>query len=190
MFFPPVPISAPIFSGLIFMTSICGAFGLTSERGAGMQSVTTFMIFSRASLFCAIARTRVSIGMPGSLRSSWNPVIPFRLPQTLKSMSPKWSSAPMMSVRISSRPVSSVTSPQEIPTTGEVIGTPASISARVAPQTDAMDVEPFDAMISDTQRTVYGKSAGTTCETERSARFPCPISRRPGPVTFPTSPTE
>ena len=36
----------------------------------------------------------------------------------------------------------------------------------------AMDVEPLEDMISETQRTVYGKSSGTTWATERSARLP------------------
>ena len=40
-----------------------------------------------------------------------------------------------------------------MPATGAVIGTPASISASVAPQTEAIDVEPLELMISETQRT-------------------------------------
>lgn len=59
-----------------------------------------------------------------------------------------------------------------MPATGAEIGTPASISARVAPQTEAIEVEPLELMISETQRTTYGKSFGTTLETERSARLP------------------
>ena len=94
-----------------------------------------------------------SMGIPGSFRSSWNPVMPSRVPQTLKSMSPKWSSAPRMSVKSSLSPFSLVTRPQEMPATGAEMGTPASIRARVAPQTDAMEVEPLELMISETQRT-------------------------------------
>ncbi len=37
--------------------------------------------------------------MPWFLRSSWIPVTPRWVPATLKSMSPKWSSSPMMSVK-------------------------------------------------------------------------------------------
>jgi hypothetical protein len=40
-----------------------------------------------------------------------------------------------------------------IPATCSFIGTPASISARQPPQTDAIDEEPFDSVISDTRRT-------------------------------------
>ena len=36
--------------------------------------------------------------MPSIFRSSWMPVMPFCVPAILKSMSPKWSSSPMMSV--------------------------------------------------------------------------------------------
>ena len=39
-----------------------------------------------------------------------------------------------------------------MPATGAVIGTPASMSARVLPQTLAMEVEPFEDMTSLTRR--------------------------------------
>jgi hypothetical protein len=38
-------------------------------------------------------------------------------------------------------------------------GTPASISASEEPQTEAIDEEPFDSVISETTRTVYGNSS-------------------------------
>ena len=40
-----------------------------------------------------------------------------------------------------------------------MIGTPASISARVEPQTEAIDEEPFDSIVSETSRIVYGNSS-------------------------------
>ena len=43
-----------------------------------------------------------------------------------------------------------------MPATGALIGTPASISASVPPQTVAIDDEPFDSRISETMRIVYG----------------------------------
>jgi hypothetical protein len=46
-----------------------------------------------------------------------------------------------------------------IPPTGALIGTPASISARVDAQTEPMDEEPFDSSVSETIRIVYGKSS-------------------------------
>ena len=41
-----------------------------------------------------------------------------------------------------------------IPATGRRSGTPASISARLAPQTVAIDDEPFDSVMSDRTRMV------------------------------------
>ena len=41
-----------------------------------------------------------------------------------------------------------------IPATGDLMGTPASIIASVAPQTDAIDDEPFDSRMSETMRIV------------------------------------
>ncbi|MNN30750.1 hypothetical protein D3C81_1444090 [compost metagenome] len=61
-----------------------------------------------------------------------------------------------------------------IPATGAFIGTPASIRAREAPQTEAIELEPFDSVISDTTRMVYGNTsaAGSMAWTERRARRP------------------
>ena len=41
-----------------------------------------------------------------------------------------------------------------MPATGATIGTPASISDRLDAHTDAIDVEPFDAITSETRRSV------------------------------------
>ena len=46
-----------------------------------------------------------------------------------------------------------------MPATCAFIGTPASISARQPPQTEAIDEEPFDSVISETTRIVYGNSS-------------------------------
>src|SRR5215475_5567317 len=86
----------------------------------------------------------------------------------------------------------SITRPTEIPATGRLIGTPASMSASVPPQTLAMLEEPFDSRISDTRRIVYGNrvGGGITARSERSASIPWPISRRPGARIGLHSPTE
>src|SRR5678815_198790 len=86
----------------------------------------------------------------------------------------------------------SFTRPIAMPATGALIGTPASISASEEPQTDAIEDEPFDSVISDTMRMVYGNSSidGMTASTPRLARRPWPISRRFGPIMRPASPTE
>src|SRR6266403_1052727 len=54
--------------------------------------------------------------------------MPSRVPATLKSMSPRLSSTPWMSVSTADLP-SRMTRPIAMPATGALIGTPASISA-------------------------------------------------------------
>jgi len=60
------------------------------------------------------------------------------------------------------------------PATCDFKGTPASMRAREAPQTDAIDEEPFDSRMSETIRIVYGNSSfgGSTASTARSASAP------------------
>ena len=79
-----------------------------------------------------------------------------------------------------------------MPAVARFIGTPASISASEAPQTEAIDEEPFDSVISETTRIVYGKSSffGSTGWIARQASLPWPISRRLVPPMRPVSPTE
>ena len=74
----------------------------------------------------------------------------------------------------------SVTSPTLMPATGAFSGTPASSRARVPPQTEAIEVDPLDSIISEETRMAYPNSepGGMTGSRERSARAPCPISRR------------
>ena len=85
-----------------------------------------------------------------------------------------------------------VTNPVEIPATGLLIGTPASIKDNVLPQMLACDVEPLDDNISDTTLMAYGNSSleGNTGTNAFSAKAPCPISLLPGPLLGLASPTE
>ena len=85
--------------------------------------------------------------------SIWMAVMPLRVPPTLKSMSPWKSSTPWMSSMVIQRSPS-VMRPQLMPATGALMGTPASIRARVEPQMDAWEVEPFELSTSETQRMV------------------------------------
>src|SRR4029450_4411590 len=96
-----------------------------------------------------------------------------------------------MSVRIAYL-LPSITNPMATPATGALSGTPASIKDNVPPQTLAIDDEPFDSVMSETIRIVYGKSAssGSAVSNARRARAPCPISRRLEDPNLPTSPTE
>ena len=83
-----------------------------------------------------------------------------------------------------------VTSPIDIPATGFLIGTPASIRARVAAQVLAIEVLPLEARASATTLTVYGNSSssGSTASSALSANAPWPTSRLPGDPTRPVSP--
>ena len=73
-----------------------------------------------------------------------------------------------------------------------MIGTPASMSERVDPQTEPIEDEPFDSSVSETIRIVYGNSssAGIIGSSARCASAPWPMSRRFGPRMKPVSPTE
>src|SRR6476661_2601525 len=86
-----------------------------------------------------------------------------------------------MSVSTANR-LPSLIRPIAMPATCAFVGTPASISARLAPHTDAIDELPFDSVISDTTRSEYANSSaeGSTASNERFASRPWPISRRFG----------
>src|SRR5207249_5825010 len=62
--------------------------------------------------------------------------------------------------------------PIATPATGAFTGTPASISDRLVPQTEAMELEPFDSVISETTRMTYGKASmsGMTALTPRDRK--------------------
>ena len=79
-----------------------------------------------------------------------------------------------------------------MPETGALMGTPASMRARVDPHTEPIDEEPFDSSVSETRRIVYGNSStdGIAASSARWASAPCPMSRRFGPRMKPVSPTE
>src|SRR3989344_3131817 len=77
-----------------------------------------------------------------------------------------------------------------MPAAGATIGTPPSIIARVDPQTEAMEEDPFEDRISDTTRMVYGNTSleGIMAKRALSAKAPCPISLLPGEPILLTSP--
>ncbi len=89
---------------------------------------------------------------PSFFRSIWMAVMPFLVPATLKSISPWKSSTPWMSMKVVKAPSSSWMRPQEMPATGALMGTPASIRARVEPQMEPWEVEPLEETTSETTR--------------------------------------
>src|SRR6266540_3522774 len=145
------PISAPILETGICSTWTRGARRLTCSRGRSMAAWMTSRITMRASRAWVSAPISTSLGMPVSLVSSCSAVTNSRVPATLKSMSPKASSAPRMSVRVTNSPPSEIR-PMAMPPTGALMGTPASISDRVEAHTDAIEVEPLDDSTSETSR--------------------------------------
>ena len=135
----------------------------------------------------------ISMVRPSFFRSIWMAVTPSVVPATLKSISPWKSSTPWMSVKVRQVPVSlSEMRPQEMPATGRLMGTPASIRASVEPQMEAWEVEPLEETTSETTRMAYGNSStdGITGSRAFSASAPWPISRRPGERAALASPTE
>ncbi len=131
-----------------------------------LGSAISFSITSRISnlafLACANAFFKISLFIPLILISICNEQIPFLVPPTLKSMSPKWSSIPWISVKIVYDFSSlEVIRPIAIPATGALIGTPAAINDIQPAQIDAWLDDPFDSRISDTTRIVYGNSSSS-----------------------------
>jgi len=73
-----------------------------------------------------------------------------------------------------------------------LIGTPASKRASVPAQTVAMEDEPLLSVMVLSRRHTNGNSAslGMMGASARSAKLPCPTSRREAPPVRPVSPTE
>ncbi len=135
------------------MVVMRGANALISLRGRGSTASILSSTKSLASRACSSAWAMISWVRPLVLMSICRAVMPSLVPATLKSMSPRLSSTPWMSVSTADLP-SRMTRPIAIPATGALIGTPASISASVDPHTDAIEVEPFELRISETSRIV------------------------------------
>ena len=151
MVVPPLPMTSRILSGWILMVVIRGAYSDIS----GLDDMITSFILPRMCMrpvrACARATSMISLVIPLILISICSAVTPLAVPATLKSMSPRWSSSPMISERTTNFSLPLI-NPIAIPATGASIATPASISDRLVPQTDAMELEPLDSVISDTTR--------------------------------------
>ena len=155
---PPLPITSRILSESILTVVIVGALADSSLRASGSTAFICSRMVKRAVFALPKAISMISSVIPSILISICKAVMPSSVPATLKSISPKWSSSPRMSVRTANLSPS-FTKPIAIPATGALIGTPASINAKEAPQTEAIEDEPLDSVISDTTRMVYGNSS-------------------------------
>ena len=189
---PPEPITAPILSLGTVTFIILGANSLISSLDDEIVASMLSKIANLAILACSRALFIISNVIPFTFISICNAVTPSRVPATLKSISPEWSSAPCISVNMAWFPDSSVINPIAIPATGAFIGTPPSIIAKDPAQTLAIEVDPLDSRASDTSLIVYGKSSwdGTTGLSAFSARAPWPTSLLPVNPNLPASPTE
>ena len=147
-------------------------------------------IWSLAALALIRAVSIIDSFIPDIFISICRAVIPDSVPATLKSISPRWSSSPKISVKTANSSPSLI-SPIAMPATGLERGTPASIKDKEVPHTDAIELEPLDSVISETTRIVYPKSStsGNTALIALFAKFPWPISRLFGPIGIPISPT-
>ncbi len=94
MTLPFGPMTSPILSRGISRLTILGAVSRTSPRGSVMAPAMTARILIRASWACCRAEASTSAGRPSILVSSCRAVTKSAVPATLKSMSPKASSAP------------------------------------------------------------------------------------------------
>ncbi|CAB4705664.1 unannotated protein [freshwater metagenome] len=154
MILPFGPITSPILSTGILMEITRGAVAAISS-GLSMASFMTSRIASRALCAWVSAPARTDAGMPSSLVSSCSAVTKSLVPATLKSISPKASSAPKISVRATYSILPS-TSPEikpiAIPATGARSGTPALSSDIVDAHTEPIDVEPLEPRASETWR--------------------------------------
>ncbi len=86
-------------SGSIWIVEMRGAKLESSLRGDSIDSRILPRMCNRPSRACVSASRRISNVTPVILMSIWSAVIPFSVPATLKSMSPRWSSTPAMSER-------------------------------------------------------------------------------------------
>ena len=132
--FPPGPITSLILSGFIFIVIILGAYLDKCGLGASIVFLISFNMCSLPTLACARAVLSISSSIPAIFISICIAVIPCSVPATLKSISPKWSSIPCISESIAIFPSCSIR-PIAIPATISFIGTPASKSDKVEPQT-------------------------------------------------------
>ena len=159
MTLPPEPMTSRILSVGILMVMMRGANSDSSSRGTrdGLEHLAE----DEGAAFLGL-HERLGAGCrrdrPLALLSICMAVMPFAVPATLKSMSPRKSSRPWMSVRTATSSPS-LMSPIAMPETGAAIGTPASMSASVEPQTEPIELEPLDSSTSDTMRIVYGNSS-------------------------------
>ena len=151
---PPGPMSAPIFSGLILIVSIRGAYLLRSSarlvervrhdaedfgpRFFGARSCLRHDLVADAREFQVELET--GDACLGAAK--------FEIHVAEMIFGADDVGQQVVAFQVAALRRFSVTRPTEMPATGVLIGTPASISASIPPQTLAIEVEPFDSITS------------------------------------------
>ena len=176
IFLPPGPIKAPIFSGSILRLNP-GACSRSSLRDSGMCSDITAKISSRSAV-CPVASTRYK-GQTSDFEVWWKPVI---LPGACRN--PYQSDPlPKISVRrtclvILPSASFSVINPVDIPAHGAVMGPrhpSETATADGGHRSRTIGAHDFRNDANCVGKLIFGGRMGSN---ERSARAPCPISRR------------
>ena len=114
---PPVPMTSRIFALSICIVSIRGAWAESSSRVWSSALAISPRMWARPSFAWASAAFMISSVMPAILMSICSEVMPSLVPATLKSMSPRWSSSPRMSLS-TAKSLPSRIRPMAMPETG------------------------------------------------------------------------
>ena len=146
--FPPDPITSLILSEGTFIVSILGAW-IEKSDVPDKAVFISFKMWIRPTFAWSNAFSIMSGVIPAILISICSEVIPASVPATLKSISPRWSSSPNISVK-TAKSLPCKIRPIATPATAALSGTPASIIESDAPHTVAIDDEPLDSVISET----------------------------------------
>ena len=135
-----------------------GANGEAHRAGRAIVSLSLSMMKSRDFLACFIASRMMSIVMPSTLMSIWIAVMPV---DGARDLEVHLAERVFEALDVGEDRVLLALEDQAHRDARDVllIGTPASISASVEPQTDAIDDEPLDSSISLIRRIVYGNSS-------------------------------
>ena len=150
---PPLPMTSRILSGSIFMVSILGAYLLTSGRGAEMQgSMISSRMAKRASrvIFqgllddlvgqAVVLQVHLDGGDAGLGASHLEVHLAVEVLHALDVDEGGEAAVVVLDQA------------QEMPATGALMGTPASMRARVEPQMEPWEVEPLEDSTSETTR--------------------------------------
>ncbi len=146
---PALPMISPILLGCTVKCSVLGNASLVTIFCSASSISSRIWFLPLLAFSSASFNTLRSI--PPNLISIWSAVIPFFVPATLKSISPSWSSSPIISVSTAYFSPS-VTSPIAIPATRSTISISAPRSAKAPPQIVAIEEEPLLSKISETKR--------------------------------------